>query len=1565
MKMKRTKVTLCILLSLTLILQLAVVPNKNALAALAEASVTVSGTAVTSGTLAEIGRSDIIIGGVNNDGLAFRNGGDGHDVVMAQHGPDSRWAVRGGEHTSGCGCGTAGSYDFLQLYVYNSAIKNAGSVWLEITYLNNGGDFNAQYTSSSGDTHAGSPSFPRNNDGSWRTFRVRLDGCNFNTAQGHGNQIRFGGGPVISSIKIIEIEVFGTGVDDFAKQIKRTIGDETNYPTKDYLVSDFNVLDYGANEANSCNRVAFQNAIDAARADGGGVVYAPAGTYAFRTDVGETMSYNSQTYSYRYVLNLPASVQLRGDWIDPDTNGGTVQGTVLAVYSGHNTSNADTYVDTGETESQTGGAMLRNVSDRFIQMESGTGVTSLSIWHPQQSISSGTAIPYPWTLFQREGNSATIEHVTLVNSYNGFHSAPSEMHYVLNSKITALSAGIRVHTCTDIGRIEGVNIGDYWSNSGLADTPDSTSVVNYTKTNATGFEMHRSDWEYVANLKVTGYKIGMWVGREYALVDGVRVPAGETPNAQFYGLNMQNCQKAIHIDGVNSYGLLISGSVFGGDESAYFGKDFGRGHWGGSYQEDSTAVQFNGCDFIGPLVTEASMGSKAVISFENCSFSNYGSTAVTVAGNNNLLIAQSRFNSGGNHVSKQGGSAVKSINSGSNGVLAVDPGGNTSNVTQTKSDAYTFEPMPKGVKIDIGKHPKAWADNLLRVDLTRATGNNNIAPSVDVSSELQNALDAMGNAGGGIVHLPGGRYLVNNPITVPAGVELRGTWDVQHHTNGGGTAIFTQYGVSASGNGASLIQLKEGAGLRGLNIVQTNAVSESDFENYNAPFLVQGQGAGVYAVNLTIPTGYRGIDFFTYKTDGHYIDYFGGSLLKAGVWVGGGAKGGFVRNMQFNTHYPNRRPQGGQGYPIMSGNNQNFSQRNCSALKFMDVQDQTIFNNFVYGALYGVHFGKDPNGNNPGHITMIGHGTDGGAYTLFLEDGDAGTKIVAINSELVNTNIAGATERAYVRMGDTPNTTKVHPETELILYNSSFWGSPTTGPIVNNGILRFQQANFCEIHNSDFRSQPSINVNGGRGHVLNSYFANGRPNNQFYLSVASGGTSGELTNNFYTASTGGNPGGALLSNRYSPNDGSKVYGSDVSVIRFELVGVTDGSHTFNDTATPLQVTLTNTGTSALNNVAIAVTGSEFSLGGTTGSASLSPNTSMIFTVLPNVSIVTGTSETVKITINGLLAGSFYVSYVDQGVIEPTAAPTAAPTPSPSGSTPMPPTPDLGECTGSGCSLTQVRAGLCVGKRNNEVRVPSSPAGYYLNLTQECFEDSNGVRLTTAKVENSSKDNGKWKEIKKPRELSKALNKETNLRITVGSDVFTFPKTEERGKTTKKPYVNYSIFLGAGPQATGSGWILTEKKKITPEYSADDIDIAVAPYSGDTGAIKAKADKTKEITGWGPLGKVCIAPVQTNSKQKDTVAKTEYWWKTAASNPGGTIWQPGSKPKKVNATTFLKRMKADLGGKQFKLKPGIHFVNGDSTGTGATPIAAGSWMFTMNTTAKGGKKAPTQPVQITG
>lgn len=878
----------------------------------------------------------------------------------------------------------------------------------------------------------------------------------------------------------------------------------TIYPTKDWVISDFFVTDvrFGARaEAGFDNRAAFQAAIDAAYMAGGGVVYVPAGHYEFHsTQIGNRQvrvrkgdTEEKKDYTYRYVLSLPSGVQLRGDWADPALHQNQVAGTVLEVRVGKDSPAYDATIKSWWNDSQNGNVLhssYTSIADRFIELNACTGVTNLSIWYPEQDVHD--VHPYPWTLFQTRGDNATIERVTLVNAYNGFMSAPSELHYMKNCYMTALNKGVEVHVCTDIGRIEDVHIHPaIWAESGLPGAPSLEEVRDYTLENGLGFRMHRSDWEYVSGLDISGYKTGVWIGKEPGFKNA--------PNAQFFNLNVRDCHTALFVEEVNPYGILITNSIFGsiaGGQSVYFHPDFG------------TSVQFNGVDINGQVVSD---GHGGVISFENCTFEKLTTPAIQLS-SGNLLLTQCDFKQKKKHVCL--GSDALNLKSINCGELDVIWNHSSANVECRHDQNFYVKPVEKGIVTESPVYPRPATNRILKVDFARETAYDNQVPSADISVPLQTALNQIGMAGGGTLYLPAGRYLVEKPVTIPAGVELRGSWDVPHHTQGGGTAIFTNYdGGKAGANGPSLIQLKEGAGLNGLTFVQLNLLSDGFNLQHprSTPFLIQGQGKGVYVVNTTIAVGDKGIDLASYNTSGHYINCLGGILLRAGVQVGGGAKGGFIRNIQFNPHYSQRLPRGGQGYPYVKSTQ--YVQSHCNALKFADVRNQTIFNNFVFGSVYGIHFLKDAvTGNYPGKMTMVGHGSDGCTYALFVEDADEHTRIVGVNSELVNTRIILEPVRSYVLIGSQVGDGRIHPDAQLILYNSAFWGSPVIGSIINGGQLHLHQANFHRTGN------PGIDVRGGKAFIYTSYFAQKKVcEGDYYIYLSDTTSTYEQFNNYFSS----------------------------------------------------------------------------------------------------------------------------------------------------------------------------------------------------------------------------------------------------------------------------------------------------------------------------------------------------------------------------------------------------------------------------------------------------------------
>ena len=76
---------------------------------------------------------------------------------------------------------------------------------------------------------------------------------------------------------------------------------KTMYETQDLVITTDNALDYGVTaDDESDDSAAFQKAIDVCYADGGGVIFVPAGKYIFRDRI-----------------HLKSGVILRGEWRNP------------------------------------------------------------------------------------------------------------------------------------------------------------------------------------------------------------------------------------------------------------------------------------------------------------------------------------------------------------------------------------------------------------------------------------------------------------------------------------------------------------------------------------------------------------------------------------------------------------------------------------------------------------------------------------------------------------------------------------------------------------------------------------------------------------------------------------------------------------------------------------------------------------------------------------------------------------------------------------------------------------------------------------------------------------------------------------------------------------------------------------------------------------------------------------------------------------------------------------------------------------------------------------------------
>lgn len=899
-------------------------------------------------------------------------------------------------------------------YLYDNLDQD---VFVTVEYYDSGsGSMKLQYDSQSA-SFKDAPEFTYTNTNTWKKHTFKLGDAKFANRTNNGDfRLHVSGPGALGSnpdLHIASVTVKKSPQLNFDTATKVY---DTVYPTDDVVIADMSVKDFGAvGDGTADDTKAFEDALAAAGNKGGGVVFAPAGTYKLTKH-----------------LIVPTGVTLRGDWNSPEVSGGEVEGTILAVY-------ADKGVENGPS---------------FLQLAPVSGVTNLSVWYPEQSVSSPVA--YPWTFEQLSGDSMTIKNVTLVNSYNGIKIGPSwnELHYVRNLYGTALKTGIFLDYTTDIGRLEHVRLSSsYWADSGLAGSPQEADLKSYMTTNSEGIVMGRSDWEYMSDIHIADFKTGMRIT--------TRTGSLETANAQLYKINIEDCNVALKIEGVNDFGLLVSDSSFkatvGTEPKAVY-----------ATEGFHSIAQFNTVTFGGnPHDAVVNEGS-GVLSFENSTFENWddqgGGYAIEAKGGS-LLLGQSSFAKASEHVKLEGSvTTVNAINSGHNGSLAVLDESEAAEVSVRQGAQYTLEQLPEVGALDLENRPKPATNSLF--DITAAPYEADSTGETDVSAIIQQALDDADTAGGGTVYLPAGIYRANDPLTVPSGVELRGSWDVPHHTIGGGTVLFTNHGENDP-DGVPFLSLEQDAGLRGL-LVYYDQQSWTNVKPY--AWTVQGQGTGVYLIDTTLINPYKGVDFGSHNTSGHYIDYVAGSPLMEGIFLGGGAEGGLMRNVQFNPHYYGRN-----NFPNHPSTDQDFDavwsyqKENLDAFRIGDVKGETIFNTFVYGSKYGIHF-EEQNGKGP-EAVVIGHGTDGSKKGAVLDSaGEAGLKL--INTELVSMS---SSDKVYVVVGE-------DFDSKAVFFNSSMWGDTTRSFDIFGGDVRIQQSNFTRV------GQRGINAIGGDITLYDSYF---------------------------------------------------------------------------------------------------------------------------------------------------------------------------------------------------------------------------------------------------------------------------------------------------------------------------------------------------------------------------------------------------------------------------------------------------------------------------------------------
>jgi hypothetical protein len=329
--------------------------------------------------------------------------------------------------------------------------------------------------------------------------------------------------------------------------------------------SDFySVRDYGARaDGISDDTAAFQKALDTAGQAGGGVVYAPRGTYFFAGH-----------------LKLPRAVTLKGMWESVPAHVG------LRDHGGDKPTDDGTTFLVTENEGKEDG-------EPFITLNDNTTLKGVVLYYPQQN-ADGEPKPYPWAIAMRGKNPAVLA-VELLNPYNGIDASRNERHLIRDVQGQPLRRGIFVDAIYDIGRIEDVHFNPWWSvKPGLA---------HWQEDHGEAFIFGRSDWQYVYNTFCFGYHRG------YKFI---KTKTGMC-NGNFLGIGADDCNAAVEVEESAPFGVLISNgefTSFHGAEPTMVRVD--AGHTG--------TVRFVNCAFWGPCRQIANIDGRGTVGFSDCTF---------------------------------------------------------------------------------------------------------------------------------------------------------------------------------------------------------------------------------------------------------------------------------------------------------------------------------------------------------------------------------------------------------------------------------------------------------------------------------------------------------------------------------------------------------------------------------------------------------------------------------------------------------------------------------------------------------------------------------------------------------------------------------------------------------------------------------------------------------------------------------------------------------------------------------------------------------------------------------
>ena len=615
--------------------------------------------------------------------------------------------------------------------------------------------------------------------------------------------------------------------------------------TNEIVVALATPQQYGAvGDGVTDDTVAFQNAMNAVNNSGGfggGVVYVPAGVYAFSN-----------------TLTIPYGVTLHGDWTDWSLGTNGVVGTLFKVYPG---------------AGQTNGTPFITISKGAIK--------GISFWYPNQNPASIT--PYPYTL--KISGDTLVQNVALINSYQGINAYSAAKHIISTVIGSPLFVGITLDAQYDISHQEDVRFSpDFWPTSKLPGAPAVGGPhATWMRANGIAELLYRGDGEACIDINISGYNVG---------VMGLQSTNGG-PNVSFYGGYISNCATA-YLDGAGggNTGVEFTRITLDGDVAL-----------DRTSTPNDASLYLHSCQLTGRNGTALRQtgGTASTMQLQNCTISGTVKVdgGILNVGNSTLTVP-----AGSNHCTMAAGAIYAAfVGCNFNPTRTISNAADARRLVIDGRRAST-SPLPVVQWSDIKTNSLARRPAKLDLFVATDAPWNAVGDGVaDDTAEIQSALNAANTNGGGIVYLPAGKYKLTGTLVIPGGVELRGSYPSVHQSplyDGHVKVTLLQpYAGAGTTNGPPAVALEANAGLVGLTIHYE--LQDTNCTPY--PPTIQGRGGNVYAIGVLCANPYWYVDLNTYACTNHFLQQVDGWALRFGFTIGNGSTGSIIQCMANETYW--------------------------------------------------------------------------------------------------------------------------------------------------------------------------------------------------------------------------------------------------------------------------------------------------------------------------------------------------------------------------------------------------------------------------------------------------------------------------------------------------------------------------------------------------------------------------------------------------------------------------------------------------------------------------------------